>query len=75
MIKLNDYEIQIIIELSDQKGHSNRELSDLIGKDKGRMSDILGDMEDLRIVNRLARHTTNPKLKGKGYIDILITCV
>jgi len=68
MIELNDEEIKIIVELSDEKGHCNWELAELLNKSDETLSKITNSMVDRGIIYKeRQRHTTNPTCKGKKY--------
>jgi hypothetical protein len=56
----------LLIELSDEKGHSNRELAAII-KYTSRASTLLKELENQGMAYHEIRQTTNVKTKGKEY--------
>lgn len=70
-MKFTEIQIAILIELSDQKGHSNRELSDSLKKIKNNLVDPLNKLEEKGIICKGERRiTTNPAARGKKYHEI-----
>jgi hypothetical protein len=67
VIELTEVQRAILIELSDEKGHSNRELTKCLGKKKENLVGPLKDLVERKIVFKGEPRKTT---KGKNYTEI-----
>jgi hypothetical protein len=61
--------LQLLIELSDGKGHCNRELTEKSTFYDTRISELFGDLETRGIIYRRNRRSTNPRNKPGSRYD------
>lgn len=62
MIDFTPYQVGVLLEIADEKGHPNWQLADKMGVDKSNILKVLGQLEKRGLVEQRGyRKTTNPK--------------